>query len=47
MLLILGLDAATGGSGTTNGQTCRDKRALAQEIDGLIDPSAVHGGRSA
>ena len=47
MRLILGLDAATAGSVTVNGQTYRDKRAPMREIGALIDPSAVHGGRSA
>jgi len=47
MRLILGLDAASEGSVTVNGQVYRDKRAPMQEIGALIDPSAVHGGRSA
>ena len=47
MRLILGLDAASAGDVTVNGQTYRDKRAPIQEIGALIDPSAVHGGRSA
>src|SRR5690606_5706999 len=47
MRLILGLDAATEGSVTVNGQSYRDKRAPMQEVGALIDPSAVHGGRSA
>jgi len=47
MRLILGLDAASEGSVTVNGQVYRDKRAPAREIGALIDPSAVHGGRSA
>jgi ABC-2 type transport system ATP-binding protein len=47
MRLILGLDAATKGTVTVNGQAYRDKRAPMQEIGALIDPSAVHGGRSA
>jgi len=47
MRLILGLDAASEGSVTVNGQVYRDKRAPARGIGALIDPSAVHGGRSA
>lgn len=47
MRLILGLDKATGGTVTVNGQTYRDKRAPMQEVGALIDPSAVQGGRSA
>ena len=47
MRLILGLDKATQGSVTVNGQVYRDKRAPMQEVGALIDPSAVHGGRSA
>lgn len=47
MRLILGLDKATEGTVTVNGQSYRDKRAPMQEIGALIDPSAVHGGRSA
>ena len=47
MRLILGLDKATEGTVTVNGQSYRDKRAPLQEIGALIDPSAVHGGRSA
>ncbi len=47
MRLILGLDKATEGTVTVNGQTYRDKRAPMQEIGALIDPSAVHGGRTA
>lgn len=47
MRLMLGLDAATEGSVTINGQSYRDKLAPMQEVGALIDPSAVHGGRSA
>jgi len=47
MRLILGLDKATEGTVTVNGHSYRDKRAPMQEIGALIDPSAVHGGRSA
>jgi ABC-2 type transport system ATP-binding protein len=47
MRLILGLDAPTGGTVTINGQAYRHKRAPVQEIGALIDPSAVHGARSA
>jgi len=44
---ILGLDKATEGTVTVNGHAYRDKRAPMREIGALIDPSAVHGGRSA
>ena len=47
MRLILGLDSPTEGAVTVNGQSYRDKRAPMQEIGALLDPSAVHGGRSA
>lgn len=47
MRLILGLDKPTAGSVTINGYAYRDKRAPMQEVGALIDPSAVHGGRSA
>jgi ABC-2 type transport system ATP-binding protein len=47
MRLILGLDRATEGTVTVNGQAYRDKKAPMQEVGALIDPSAVHGGRSA
>lgn len=47
MRLILGLDKATEGTVTINGHAYRDKRAPIQEVGALIDPSAVHGGRSA
>ncbi|MBA3378372.1 MAG: ATP-binding cassette domain-containing protein [Chloroflexia bacterium] len=47
MRLILGLDKATAGTVTINGQAYHDKRAPMREIGALIDPSAVHGGRSA
>ena len=47
MRLILGLDNPTAGKVTVNGQSYRDKGAPMQEVGALIDPSAVHGGRSA
>ena len=47
MRLILGLDKATKGTVTVNGCMYRTKRAPMQEIGSLIDPSAVHEGRSA
>jgi ABC-2 type transport system ATP-binding protein len=47
MRLILGLDKATSGTITVNGHIYRHKRAPMQEIGALIDPSAVHPGRSA
>jgi ABC-2 type transport system ATP-binding protein len=47
MRLILGLDEATSGTITVNGHAYREKRAPMQEIGALIDPAAVHGGRSA
>jgi ABC-2 type transport system ATP-binding protein len=47
MRLILGLDRPTSGAVTINGHAYRDTRAPMREIGALIDPSAVHGGRSA
>ena len=47
MRLILGLDSPTEGTVTVNGQSYRDKRAPMREIGALLDPSAIHGGRSA
>lgn len=47
MRLILGLDAPSAGAVTINGRAYRGNRAPMQEIGALIDPSAVHGGRSA
>ncbi len=47
MRLILGLDSPTAGTVTVNGQSYREKTAPMQEVGALIDPSAVHGGRSA
>jgi ABC-2 type transport system ATP-binding protein len=47
MRLILGLDSPTGGSVTVNGEAYRDKKAPMWEVGALIDPGAVHGGRSA
>jgi ABC-2 type transport system ATP-binding protein len=47
MRLILGLDSPTEGTVTVNGQSYRHRIAPTREIGALIDPSAVHGGRSA
>jgi ABC-2 type transport system ATP-binding protein len=47
MRLILGLDAASAGTVTVNGHAYREKGAPMQEIGALLDPSAVHPGRSA
>jgi ABC-2 type transport system ATP-binding protein len=47
MRLILGLDKASAGSVTVNGRSYRETRAPMQEIGALIDPTAVHPGRSA
>jgi ABC-2 type transport system ATP-binding protein len=47
MRLILGLDSPTAGTVTVNGHTYRENQAPMQEVGALIDPSAVHGGRSA
>jgi ABC-2 type transport system ATP-binding protein len=47
MRLILGLDRPSAGSVTLNGETYREIRAPMQRVGALIDPSAVHGGRSA
>ncbi len=47
MRLILGLDEASEGSVTINGKSYREMRSPMREVGALIDPSAVHGGRSA
>jgi ABC-2 type transport system ATP-binding protein len=47
MRLILGLDSPSAGSVTVNGHAYREKRTPMQEIGALLDPTAVHGGRSA
>jgi ABC-2 type transport system ATP-binding protein len=47
MRLILGLDTPSGGTVTINGQAYRDAAAPMQAIGALIDPSAIHEGRSA
>jgi ABC-2 type transport system ATP-binding protein len=47
MRLILGLDSPTAGTVTVNGQPYRNTDAPMQDVGALIDPSAVHGGRSA
>jgi ABC-2 type transport system ATP-binding protein len=47
MRLILGLDSPSDGSVTINGQSYRDTPAPMQAVGALIDPAAVHGGRSA
>jgi ABC-2 type transport system ATP-binding protein len=47
MRLILGLDTPSSGTVTVDGHTYRDTHAPMQVIGALIDPSAVHGGRSA
>ena len=47
MRLILGLDTATEGTVTVNGESYLNKRAPMQKIGALLDPSAFHGGRSA
>lgn len=47
MRLILGLDRPTSGTVTVNGQPYRSKPTPMNDVGALIDPSAVHGGRSA
>jgi ABC-2 type transport system ATP-binding protein len=47
MRLILGLDSPSAGTVTVNGQSYRNKPAPMREVGALIDPAAVHGGRSA
>jgi ABC-2 type transport system ATP-binding protein len=47
MRLILGLDTATSGNVTVNGTAFRDTRAPIRVVGALIDPAAVHAGRSA
>lgn len=47
MRLILGLDEPTAGRITVNGTTYRNTPVPIQEIGALIDPNAVHPGRSA
>jgi ABC-2 type transport system ATP-binding protein len=47
MRLILGLDAASAGTVAVNGHAYRETRAPMQEIGALLDPTAVHPGRSA
>lgn len=47
MRVILGLDRPDAGSITVNGRTYRNMRAPMQEVGALLDPSAVHDGRSA
>lgn len=47
MRLILGLDFASGGSATVNGQRYRDLVQPLREVGALLDAKAVHPGRSA
>jgi ABC-2 type transport system ATP-binding protein len=47
MRMILGLDAPSAGTVTVNGHAYRDTPAPMQAIGALLDPSAVHPGRSA
>jgi ABC-2 type transport system ATP-binding protein len=47
MRMILGIDNPSGGRVTVNGKSYRDLAAPLQEIGALLDPSAVHEGRSA
>ena len=47
MRMIVGLDRATAGSVTVNGQTYARMRAPITEVGVLLDAKAVHGGRSA
>jgi ABC-2 type transport system ATP-binding protein len=47
MRMILGLDAPTSGSVTVNGRSHRSHTAPIHELGGMLDPRAVHPGRSA
>jgi ABC-2 type transport system ATP-binding protein len=47
MRMILGLDTPSAGAVTVNGHAYRDTPAPMQTIGALLDPSAVHPGRSA
>jgi ABC-2 type transport system ATP-binding protein len=47
MRMILGLDRPSAGSVTVNGKAYRDLPAPMREVGALLDPKAVHGGRSA
>jgi ABC-2 type transport system ATP-binding protein len=47
MRLMLGLDTASAGTVTVNGHAYRATRAPIQEIGALLDPTALHPGRSA
>jgi ABC-2 type transport system ATP-binding protein len=47
MRMIIGLDAPTSGEVTINGRRYADIPAPVQEIGALLDPKAVHGGRTA
>jgi ABC-2 type transport system ATP-binding protein len=47
MRMILGLDAASGGSATVNGKPYRELPAPLWEVGALLDARAVHGGRTA
>lgn len=47
MRMVLGLDTPTSGSVTVNGKAYRDLAAPMREVGALLDPKAVHGGRSA
>lgn len=47
MRMILGLDAPSGGEVTLNGRRYGAIPAPMQEIGALLDPKAIHGGRTA
>jgi ABC-2 type transport system ATP-binding protein len=47
MRMILGLDAPSSGEVTVNGRRYADIPAPMREIGALLDPKAIHGGRSA
>ena len=47
MRMILGLDRPSAGSATINGRSYRDLTAPMREVGALLDPKAVHPGRTA
>jgi ABC-2 type transport system ATP-binding protein len=47
MRMILGLDAATGGSAIVNGRAYRKLPAPLWEVGAVLDATALHGGRTA
>ncbi len=47
MRMILGLDRPSAGSATVGGRSYQDLRAPMREVGALLDPKAVHPGRTA